>query len=121
MPTYGGYNNPGAIAQPRMQTSMDLSLNQNVPTLSTILVNNEEEVEMYPLGPNATVIFMCFSSGKFWIKSKGMNGVPQPTRSFTFEEIAPAKEQNNYVSKQEFSDLSAKLDKLIAELGGAKT
>lgn len=91
------------------------------PQLITVLVQGEEAVNRYPVGIGNTVLLLDFNSGKFWIKTNP-NGFPQPPRSFEFKETTPQQIQNegNGVSRDEFNSLSAKLDKLIAELGGSK-
>ena len=90
------------------------------PQLITVLIQDDDMVNRYPVGLGNTVILINFNSGKFWIKTNP-NGFPQPPRSFEFKETTPQQLQNECgVSRDEFNTLSAKLDKLIAELGGGK-
>lgn len=90
------------------------------PQLITVLIQDDDMVNRYPVGLGNTVILINFNSGKFWIKTNP-NGFPPPPRSFDFKETTPQQLQNEGgVSRDEFNSLSEKLDKLIAELGGGK-
>ena len=95
---------------------------QNTGSFMAVFVNGENEVNNYPVAPGLTVMLIDFNLNKFWLKSTGMNGVPQPIRTFPFEEeVLPVSNQNgNSVSREEFEALNSKLDKLISELGGGK-
>ena len=95
----------------------------NSNSLMTVLVNSEDEVNNYPVAAGFTVMLVDFSHNKFWLKSTAMNGVPQPPRVFTINEISqqPAQIQNgSVVTREEFDALNSKLSKLIANLGGAE-
>lgn len=103
---------PSYQAQPYQQSV-------NTGTLLTVFVNSEQDVKDYPVAAGTTVLLLAFNLGKFYLKSTGTNGVPQQLREFTFKEnIQQQKNQNDVVSREEFSALSAKLDKLLSELGG---
>lgn len=129
MPTYNNqpYYTTGqnqqqisSYGQPYYQTGMNQPA-QSAGSLMTIYVNGEDDVNMYPVSAGTTVMLISFEQKRFWLKSRGTNGVPMPLRSFSFEELAPSyNNQNGGVSREEFSALSSKLDKLIAELGGSK-
>lgn len=95
---------------------------QSSGSFMAVFVNGEDEVEKYPVAAGLTVMLIDFNLKKFWLKSTSINGVPEPLRVFPFaEEKTDANIQNGQaVSREEFEGLSAKLDKLIAELGGAK-
>ena len=129
MPTYNYGNTQPYQLQPSYQTAPQTYYTtaaqpptQTNGSLMTVYVNNEDDVTMYPVAAGTTVMLISFEQKKFWLKSRGTNGVPMPLRSFSFEELAPSyQNQNTSVSREEFSALSSKLDKLIAELGGAKS
>lgn len=55
---------------------------------------------------------------KFWLKSTSTSGVPEQLREFTFDEKTPTLTARGSVSRDEFDKLSAKIDKLINDLGG---
>jgi hypothetical protein len=90
-------------------------------SLMTVIVNGEDDVNVYPVAPGVTVMLISFEKNKFWLKSRGNDGVPLPIRSFPFKEEQPiASNQNEAVSRKEFDELTNKLNKLLDELGGAK-
>lgn len=102
------------------QTAVPLQTQQQT-SLLTVFVDSEAEVNDYPVAAGTTVQLISFKMGKFYLKSTATNGVPQPIRVFSFtEETTTPEIQNGAVSRDEFNALNAKLDKLIAELGGDK-
>lgn len=109
--------------QPVAQQSFPQS---NPGSIMTIFVNSEDEVLNYPVAAGLTVMLVDFNHKKFYLKSTGVNSVPQPLRKFPFEEEVvqtpqiPMASNGTYVSREEFSALNSKLDKLISELGGTK-
>ena len=106
--------------QPTMHTAAPLQQQTNNGNMLTVFVDTEEEVNDYPVAAGTTVQLISFKLGKFYLKSTGTNGVPQPIRVFVFTEETP-KNQNTVegsVSREEFNALNNKLDKLLKELGG---
>ena len=104
--------------QPQPQTYYP---QQATGSLMTVYVNGEEDVNSYPIAPGTSVMLISFEKQKFWIKSRGNDGVPQPLRVFPFKEEQPVtNNQNGAVTREEFNSLSSKLDKLLEELGGTK-
>lgn len=93
---------------------------ENNTGLMTIFVNSEEEVGYYPVAAGVTVMLISFNLGKFWLKSTNKNGVPEPLRQFSFEEKQVETIDTSYATKDEIKTLNDKIDKLIAELGGAQ-
>lgn len=92
-------------------------------SILTVFVNSEEEVNFYPVAAGVTVMLVSFNLGKFYLKSTGKNGVPEPLRVFDFTEEAIATQNQNetkFVSQEDFDALSKKLDTLINSLGGDK-
>lgn len=108
------------------QTQMPMQQNQPQPqpsgSIMTVFVNTEDEVPGYPVAAGTTVLLLCFPAEKFWLKSTSTNGVPEALREFPFKEktIAPAQTNMNAVTRDEFNELSSKIDKLIQDLGGAQ-
>lgn len=118
VPQYSAY-------QPMMQQlSPQQTQQQPSNSILTVFVNSEEEVNLYPVAAGVTVMLVCFSNHKFYLKSTSKTGVPEPLRIFPFtEETQVAQENQNagdYATKEEMRSLSDKLDKLIASLGGDK-
>lgn len=100
---------------------------QQQSSLLTVFVDSEEEVNMYPVAAGVTVILICFKLRKFYLKTTGKNGVPEPLRVFSFTEealsnTATGTNQNSvnpiYASAEALENISNKLNDLIAKLGG---
>lgn len=107
-------------AVPLQQQSLQQPPQQTPGSIMTIFVNSEDEVRNYPVAAGVTVLLLSFNLKKFWLKSTSTNGVPESLREFPFEETTPqAAQQSTGVSREEFDSLSKKIDKLIADLGGA--
>ena len=108
---------------PYSQSAYNASQSNNTNSLMTVLVNSEEDVNNYPVAAGFTVMLVDFSHNKFWLKSTAMNGVPQVPRAFTITEITnqqPKIQNGSYVTREEFDELNAKIDKLITSLGGTE-
>ena len=124
MPNYmNGFNNQqmGAMNYPQ-QTQI---AQPPTPTnILTVPVESGADVNYIPVAAGCQVLFISFNEKKFWIKTTARNGIQEPIRTFTFDEVITPVLQNqnegNYVSKDEFNALSSKLDKLLSELGGEK-
>ena len=117
---YSPYQYQFPSAMPQLQQATN---NTGTGSLMTIFVNSEDEVTSYPVAAGLTVLLISFNLKKFWLKTTDTSGVPQQIRSFSFDEKTPSQNQNGSVdgvSRKEFNELSAKLDRLINELGGTK-
>lgn len=114
-PTTTGINfNPYNYQSPLpMQQSQTNSGN-----IMTIFIGSEEEANSYPVAAGTTVLLLCFQQKKFWLKSTSTSGVPEQLREFTFDEKTPTLTARGSVSRDEFDKLSAKIDKLLNDLGG---
>lgn len=109
---FNSVTNPAVVPSQQPQNS-----------ILTVFVNSEEEVNFYPVAAGVTVMLVSFNLGKFYLKSTGKNGVPEPLRVFNFTEEAHAAQNQNetkFVSQEDFDALSKKLDTLINSLGGDK-
>lgn len=92
-------------------------------SILTVFVNSEDEVNFYPVAAGVTVMLVSFNLGKFYLKSTGKNGVPEPLRVFPFTEETrlPANQNDDvFVRREDFDALSNKIDSLINSLGGEK-
>lgn len=106
---------------PQSSYSYSPQTQQQNGSLMTVIVSGEDDVNVYPVAPGVTVMLISFEKNKFWLKSRGNDGVPLPIRSFPFKEEQPiANNQNEAVSRKEFDELTNKLNKLLDELGGTK-
>ena len=124
---YGGanfapYNPTVTYPMTNMQTQQQPQVSQNSGNILTVFINSEDEVGTYPVQAGTTVLLLCFPAKKFWLKSTSTNGVPEALREFPFEEktvVQPQTNQNG-VTREEFNELSSKIDKLIQDLGGTQ-
>ena len=88
------------------------------PQPSPILwVQGEEVAKAYMVAPGASVLLMDSESSSFYIKSTDASGMPQPLRIFDYtERVANAKTSivpsADYVTREEFNALSARIDAL---------
>lgn len=83
-----------------------------------ISVNSFEEAKAYPVLFNSSEILMDNTKDVFYVKS--VNGMGKYTIStFKFEKVENEQPLTsaNFVTKEQFNDLSSKLDYLINELG----
>lgn len=83
-----------------------------------ISVNSFEEAKAYPVMFNNTELLMDNNKDVFYIKS--VDGMGKYTIStYRFEQIENEKPltSENFVTREQFADLSSKLDYLIKELG----
>lgn len=83
-----------------------------------IPVNSFEEAKAYPVMFNSTELLMDNNKDVFYIKS--VDGMGKYTIStYRFEQIENEKPltSENFVTREQFTDLNNKLDYLIRELG----
>lgn len=88
------------------------------PQPSPILwVQGEEGAKAYMVAPGASVLLMDSESSSFYIKSTDASGMPQPLRIFDYTERAanakaPVIPSADYVTREEFNALAARIDAL---------
>ena len=93
-------------------------------SILTVFVSSEEEVNLYPVAAGVTVLLVSFNLGKFYLKSTAKNGVPEVLRVFDFTEVTqnvqPNQNDDIFVRKKDFDEISNRLNALIEKLGGDK-
>lgn len=106
---------------PQMQnTGWNMPVQQQASNGSfmTVIVNGEAGANTYPVAAGNTVLLIDFNTRQFWLKTTDPNSVPQPLRSFKFEEVVQAtptqQDAGNYVTKAEFAELKKMLEDLTA-------
>jgi len=100
-----------------MFTPMQQTQNQ----IMLVPVNGEGGAQMYPVAAGSTVALIDFDACIFWLKTTAPNGLPQQMRKFEFKEIVQAAQTDgNMVTREEFSSLQDKLNKVLEALGEAK-
>ena len=84
-----------------------------------IWVQGEEGAKAYMVAPGNSVLLMDSENSAFYIKSTDASGMPQPLRVFDYTERgtmqrAQAAQQpaQDYVTRQEFEALQARIDAL---------
>lgn len=88
------------------------------PQPSPILwVQGEEGAKAYMVAPGTSVLLMDSESSSFYIKSTDASGMPQPLRIFDYTERAanaksPVIPSADYVTREEFNALAARIDVL---------
>lgn len=80
-------------------------------------VQGEEGAKAYMVAPGNSVLLMDSENSAFYIKSTDASGMPQPLRIFDYTERGAAQRQQaaplpDYVSRQEFDALKARIDAL---------
>lgn len=83
-----------------------------------ISVNSFEEAKAYPVMFNSTELLMDNNKDVFYIKAVDCMG-KYTISTYRFEQIENEKPltSENFVTREQFADLSSKLDYLIRELG----
>ena len=107
--------NPYMIPQTQLQQQP-----QQTGSILMIQIQSDDEVNTYLVAAGTTVMLINFSTMKFWLKSTNTSGVPEPVRKFSFKEEVTHSPQTNTVTREEFNNLSEKIDKLLKDLGGDK-
>ena len=98
-------------------TSMQTSQPQVTPLRTIQQVEGEFGIKAYPLRPGESVIAIDTTAEDIlWIKVCNANGVPTIQKIKYSIEDTYNPNDSNYVSKKDFNELSAKLDKVLEEL-----
>lgn len=131
-PTYYQPPMPDQLAQLRqgqyqpMQTQTVPQGQQNSPI---IWVQGESAARSYMVAAGNTVMLMDSDANTFYLKSADGSGVPQPLRIFDYTErtaapktatVVPQTPGVEYVTRNEFNALSARLDALTEKDRPAK-
>lgn len=98
-------------------TPMQVQQPQVTPLRTIQQVEGEFGIKAYPLRPGESVIAIDTTAEDIlWIKVCNANGVPTIQKIKYSIEDTYNPNDNNYVSKKDFNELSAKLDKVLEEL-----
>ena len=87
-----------------------------------ISVNGFEEAKAYPVMFNNTELLMDNNKDVFYVKAVDSMG-KYTIRTYKFEQIENEKplSAENFVSREQFDSLNAKIDLLLQELGGVQS
>ena len=98
-------------------TPMQVQQPQVTPLRTIQQVEGEFGIKAYPLRPGESVIAIDTTAEDIlWIKVCNANGVPTIQKIKYSIEDTYNPNDSNYVSKKDFNELSAKLDKVLEEL-----
>ena len=98
-------------------TPMQVQQPQVTPLRTIQQVEGEFGIKAYPLRPGESVIAIDTTAEDIlWIKVCNANGVPTIQKLKYSIEDTYNPNDSNYVSKKDFNELSAKLDKVLEEL-----
>lgn len=98
-------------------TPMQVQPPQVAPLRTIQQVEGEFGIKAYPLRPGESVIAIdTTAEDVLWIKVCNANGVPTIQKIKYSIEDTYNPNDNNYVSKKDFNELSAKLDKVLEEI-----
>ena len=120
---YMQYQQMPQVQQPQ-QSAQPQPINSGI-----IWVQGEEGAKAYMVAPGNSVLLMDSENSAFYIKSTDNSGMPMPLRIFDYTE-RNAKVQNNakfnqenveYVTRQEFEQLSARINDFMNKNNQAVT
>lgn len=98
-------------------TPMQVQQPQVTPLRTIQQVEGEFGIKAYPLRPGESVIAIDTTAEDIlWIKVCNANGVPTIQKIKYSIEDTYNPNDSNYVSKKDFNELSAKLDKVLEEI-----
>ena len=112
---FGGYSPPQQFFQQFQQQPQ-----QQNNSVSVVTVQGEAGARIYPVAAGNTVLLIDFDIKKFWLKSTDLNGMPSRFAAFSFtEEIKPANDTDNFISRNEFNELKQSIDNQFKNLSDA--
>lgn len=85
------------------------------PSSQPIFVKGEEGAKSYPTAPGTTTMLLDSDDPVFYLKSVDNSGFPMPLRVFDYTERVQ-KQQNDYITRKEFEELSGTIKDLRAVL-----
>lgn len=136
-PYYGGYpmglyqpaqNQYQPINQPMMNQPQNQPMQNQQTNGGIIWVQGEEGAKAYLVAPGESRLLLDSEGNHFYLKSTDIQGMPQPLRVFDYVERtgqrqpaqAASVQTDEYVTRQEFNALAARLDALSAPKQAAK-
>lgn len=115
---------PDQLAQLRQgQYQQQINTPSPAPNNSIIWVQGEEGAKAYMVAANNSVMLMDSEASSFYIKSTDPSGMPLPLRVFDYTERTAAPKTPaqpleaagvEYVTRQEFDALAARIESLTA-------
>lgn len=126
-PMQGQMNQP-VMSQPTMPQAQQAPQPAQQTNSGIIWVQGEEGAKAYMVSPGNSVLLMDSENSSFYIKSSDASGMPMPLRVFDYAERtasrvpaqAATSPTEEYVTRQEFNALEARLDALTAPKTASK-
>lgn len=113
---FGGFSPP----QQQFFQQFQQPQQQQNNSVSVVTVQGEAGARIYPVAAGNTVLLIDFDNKKFWLKSTDLNGMPSRFAAFNFtEEIKPANDTDNFISRNEFNELKQSIDNQFKNLSDA--
>lgn len=107
-----------------MQQPQQMPAQQPQTSTGAIWVQGEEGAKGYLVAPGNSVLLMDSEASTFFIKTVDQSGMPMPLRIFDYTERAQSPKkpvtaqtvpQGDYVTREEFNALAARLDGLARQ------
>lgn len=120
---YPGQQNLMQPQAPMQQTNMPQFGTTNFAQqsgLSIAQINDDSQVNSYPVAAGNTVLLINFMTQKFFLKSTNVNGVPMPVQAAEWNYVQQQgttqtiQNEASSVSRDEFDELKAMLSQVLA-------
>lgn len=106
-------NNNFVGQMPMQPVPQSQNLPQGQLLNNVVLVPDIDNTDWYPISPGGTVLFLNTAMTCFRLRSREQNGFPGQDRRWEMKEVAPPPQTNGPVTRQEFNDLSSKMDQMM--------
>ena len=124
------YNYPNYPYYPQSYSQPQASGTAQSGGNGLIWVQGEAGAKSYMVAPSSTVMLMDSEQDRFFLKSSDASGMPMPLRVFDYKERiaepmraaqdAPKEPHPDYITRDEFNALAAKIEELTAPKKAAK-
>ena len=106
-------NNNFVGQMPMQPVQQSQNLPQGQLLNNVVLVPDIDNTDWYPISPGGRVLFLNNAMTCFKLQCRDQNGFPGQERRWKMEGIAMPPQQNGMVTRQEFDNLSAKMDQMM--------
>lgn len=88
------------------------------PVVNVVWITDEKEVDTYPVGPNSAVLLWNDRASTIHLKQADVSGRPSVKRYFISEDSEADKNQEGFVSRDEFDTLLGDVKAMKKDLYG---
>lgn len=117
---YNTINPPGFNPQPSYSTTQNYIPTPQMPEQhenGILWVQGEAGAKSFAVAPGRSVMLMDSEQDRFYIKTADASGMPMPLRIFEYKEVTQtdisAQPTTDYVTREEFTALSERLNELV--------